>query len=181
MDDQTPKVDQQTAMRLLMAERDRLFAYAWSIVRDVHTAEDVFQEVAVLAIERHDQMREPEHLLAWSRNVTRIKSLEALRKRGKQPAVLSEQTLELLDQDWRRQHEQPAGDLMDALHDCIERLPPNARKLVSMRYIEGLTSGRIAEVLQRNTDTVYKALSRAHRALAECVRHPMTGGQHEPT
>lgn len=157
-------------MRLLMRERDRLFAYAWSIVRDMHLAEDVFQEVAVLAIEKHAEMREPEHLLAWSRNAIRLKALESRRRQGRQPAILSSGTLELLEQDWRRSHADDAGDVVDALQHCVERLAPNARRLVTLRYVEGLASGAIAEKLQRNVDTVYKAISRAHRALAECVR-----------
>jgi DNA-directed RNA polymerase specialized sigma24 family protein len=45
-------LDSPAIVRLLMAERSRLFSYTWAIVGDVHLAEDVFQEVSLLAIEK---------------------------------------------------------------------------------------------------------------------------------
>ena len=49
-------LDSPTIVRLLMAERSRLFAYTWVIVGDVHLAEDVFQEVSLLAVEKGSEV-----------------------------------------------------------------------------------------------------------------------------
>ena len=39
-------------VRVLLAERAKLLAYIWVIVRDAHLVEDVFQEVAALAVQK---------------------------------------------------------------------------------------------------------------------------------
>ena len=43
----------------------RIVAAATTIVRDVHTADDVFQQVVLSALEKRAQIRDLDHLLAW--------------------------------------------------------------------------------------------------------------------
>ena len=72
-------IDQPTAVKGLMKDRARLIAYIYAIVRDWHLAEDLFQDVSALAIEKHDRIVDSDHLLLWARKAARNKSLEALR------------------------------------------------------------------------------------------------------
>ena len=56
---------------------------------------------------------------------------------------------------------------------CLEKLSPYARRVVELRYVEGLTGSRLAEALNRNLTAAYVAVSRINKTLAECVRNRM--------
>ena len=51
---------------LLLQERMRLSAYAWSNVRDTHVVEDVIQEVIVKALTNKAKIKNEGHLQAWA-------------------------------------------------------------------------------------------------------------------
>jgi len=64
-------IDHDTLLRTLLAERAKVLAYIRTLVRRRETAEDVFQDVCVLALEKRDQIVDPNHLTAWLRTGSR--------------------------------------------------------------------------------------------------------------
>ena len=56
-----------------------------------------------------------------------------------------------------------------ALRECVEKLSPYARQLIRMRYVDDLSAQDVAERLNRSPNTIYVALSRTYRHLADCV------------
>jgi RNA polymerase sigma-70 factor, ECF subfamily len=93
-------MDANNLVRALIRDRAGLLGYIWAIVRDTHLADDVFQDVTVLAMERAAEIKDESHLLLWARRAARFKSLEALRKRTRQTIPLDEDVLELLEAEW---------------------------------------------------------------------------------
>lgn len=61
----------------------------------------------------------------------------------------------------------------DALKACLERLSPYSRRLIELRYAQGISGPQLAEAVGRKLNTIYVALTRTHRTLAECVRAEM--------
>jgi RNA polymerase sigma-70 factor, ECF subfamily len=163
-------LDSPTVVRLLMADRSRLFSYIWAIVGDVHVAEDVFQEVSLLVIEKGGELVDQPELKVWLRRVARYKSMEALRRMKRRPVPLDEAVIEKLEPHWATYDNTAESDLIELLQQCTELLTPNARKLVVLRYVKGLRSGQIAQRLKRQVTTVRQAIARAHRSLYDCVR-----------
>jgi RNA polymerase sigma-70 factor (ECF subfamily) len=157
-------------VRALIRDRAKLLGYIWAIVRDHHLAEDVFQDLTVLAMERAGEIQDDEHLLLWSRRAARYKALEVLRSKSYQATTLDDDVLELLQTDWARGDAFASSDEVDHLRACLERLTPHARRLVHLRYTEGLTGIQTAEVVQVKVHSVYVALARIHKALEECIR-----------
>lgn len=45
-------MEREATLRILVSNRAQLLAYVWSIVRDEHTAEDLYQELIVVAMGR---------------------------------------------------------------------------------------------------------------------------------
>jgi RNA polymerase sigma-70 factor, ECF subfamily len=163
-------IENDILVRVLLRDREKLFAYCWAIVRDPHLAEEVFQEVSMLALQKRDSIADAQHLAGWLRHAARRKALEAVRDRRAKPTLLDNALLDLLEPEWQRWDDTPSATLLDALRDCVGRLGANARELIDLRYGQGLKSSRIAEKLHRKIETVYVALSRVHGKLAECVR-----------
>jgi RNA polymerase sigma-70 factor (ECF subfamily) len=158
---------------LLLRERVKLLAYIRAIVRDDDLAEDVFQEVALLALHKREEIGDVQHFLGWMRLTSRHRALKSLRRR-RHHLLLDEALLDRLEEHWA-EYDAPAGtDLVDALRHCLERLSPKARDLVRLRYGEGVSGRMLAEAVGQSLNTVYVALSRIHRSLGECIRRRLT-------
>jgi RNA polymerase sigma-70 factor (ECF subfamily) len=162
-------IDQESLMILLLRERIKLLAYIRAIVRDEHLAEDVYQDVAVLALRKCDEIEDQRHFLAWMRLTSRHRALKVLEQRRK-PILLDESLLDRLDEQWAERDRKSSADLTEALQKCLERLSPRARNLVRLRYAEGISGERLAARVDKSLNTVYVSLSRIHRSLGDCIR-----------
>jgi RNA polymerase sigma-70 factor, ECF subfamily len=162
--------DSPQSVSLLMEERDRLFSYIWAIVGDVHLAEDVFQEVSLFVIEKRPNASDKVQFRVWLRRTARYKAIEAMRRLKKSPVCLDDAVIEKLEGHWVRYDTMPESKLVSILRECIRLLTPNGRKMITLRYVEGLRSGEIAKRLGRQVETVYQSIARAHQDLMNCVR-----------
>ena len=163
-------MDANCIVRALIRDRARLLGYIWAIVRDHHIADDVFQDVTVLAMERAADIKDESHLLLWSRRTARFKALEALRKQPRQTVPLDNDVLELLEAEWDGNDPHATGEDIEHLRACMAKLSPHARTLLGLRYAEDVSGARVAEVMQVKVQSIYVALARIHRALGDCIR-----------
>ena len=56
-----------------------------------------------------------------------------------------------------------------ALARCLERLRPDDRRLIELRYNKNSAVAAISQEIGKSVDAVYKSLRRIHRALLDCV------------
>lgn len=166
---------QDEVIQVLLRERVRITAAAALLVRDVHAADDIFQQVVLNALEARGQFELADHVVAWALRAARHRAIDLLRRARARP--LSDEVLDLLEAEWG----DPAGDgwsdQLEALHHCVGQLASPARQLLRMKYTEGLTAPAIAGQLHRTSDSIYQTLSRIHRALRECVRRKLGAPQ----
>jgi RNA polymerase sigma-70 factor (ECF subfamily) len=153
----------------LLEERARLLAYVWAIVRDSHIAEDVFQEVSLLAVRKRSEIRDLAAFPTWLRKSARLCALRALRGVGKSPLLFSNEVLDNLDRAWDEQPSASTAEMAAALQHCLGRLAPRARRIVALRYQHKLGGDEVASRLDMKTHSVYVALGRIHRALRDCM------------
>ncbi|MBI1374390.1 MAG: sigma-70 family RNA polymerase sigma factor [Phycisphaera sp.] len=166
-------VNSEQIVQVLMRQRTKLLAYIRVIVRDNHMAEDVLQEVSMLAVRKADQIDGAEGIERWVFKAARLEAMNFLRRRHSDPLTLDAAVLDAIDARLTAAAALPDSDVSDALTQCVEQLSPYARRLVQMRYGEGLTGQRLAESLDRKLNTVYVALTRIHHVLQDCVRTRM--------
>ena len=162
---------------ILMPERTKQIALAWSILRESHLGEDAYQDMLAKVFENETIFEGPEHLRAWSWNVLRNRCYEVIRKRKSHATLLDESTLDLVDAELETRDSDPISEQADALRDCLRSLTENARNVVRLRFFEGLQGKRVAEKLGRKPDAVYKALQRIYDTLAECIRRKLAQGE----
>lgn len=162
-------VDEHILVRTLVREHSKLLAFIFSIVRDEHLAEDILQEVSMIAIDKRSEIRDPERLTVWLRRTARFKALRAMEKRCRRPMLMDAQILDLLEMEWERFDGVGTSDLIAILRNCLAKLTPYAQKIIGMRYGENLKSGQIGEQLGKKAHAIYVALTRIHRELAQCI------------
>lgn len=150
-----------------------LWAAARRWTRDEAQAEDLVQDTLVRAMEKRQQLREPERLRGWLLTVQRsihLNRVQTLRAR-----------FEVLDGG--RQRTEPTGDLeaeiVDAtlgeeLATALDALQPEWREALWLREVDGLTYKEIAVVQGCPVGTVRSRLARAREALSSALQ----GGGH---
>ncbi len=165
---------QDDLIRTLLAQRARISAGVWLVVRDVHLAEDVFQEVMVKALSAASPFTNEAHLLSWCRVTAKNVALNLMRKRGREATTLSGDIMELLDGEMHGEGCSTAARV-EALQECVEALPADSRALVDGRYFEGRSCAELAGTFKMGIDATYQRLSRLHRTLRHCVELKLQG------
>jgi len=158
-------------VRVLIRDRAKLLGYIWAILRDHHLADDVFQDVTVLAIERAADFNDEGHLLLWSRKTARFKALEVLRGKPYRTMSLSEEVLDMLAQTWELADAMDTQDEAEHLKACVDQLTSRSKEILHLRYTEGLTGIQVAEAINVTVGSVYVALTRIYQALEKCIQH----------
>ncbi len=168
-------MNQDELIKYMLLNRSALIAYAWAIVRNDDVADDLFQEMCLLTLRKAEQVKDLEHFQGWVRRGLRFEALKSLRRSRNSPDALCEHLLAAVEPEWdaviaaskRERHEQLAA--------CIKLLTPHARRLVELRYHEGISGKTLADRLGRSVNAVYVGLSRVHRTLEQCMRR--AGGE----
>ena len=92
-------LDQQKILNVLLTERNRMFTFAWSIVRNVHTAEDVFQEMMIKSINQTKGFESEGQLLSWARTVIRNRCFDIVYSEKNRRNLLEKSVVDLLQKD----------------------------------------------------------------------------------
>ena len=163
-------VSPEELVQMLIEERVKIQAFIRSIVPDFHIAEDVFQEVSMLAFRESAKIKDRSHLLAWIRLAARHRALNAARRSNRKALPLDENLAAALDESWKQYDSRHVSDSAEALEHCMGRLSPSAQRIIQLRYTEGLTGDQLAKHLNRPTPSTYVTLSRVHRALERCIK-----------
>ncbi|MBC7819036.1 MAG: sigma-70 family RNA polymerase sigma factor, partial [Planctomycetaceae bacterium] len=79
-----------------------------------------------------------------------------------------------LDAVWAARDADSSSQLRDALERCIGKLSDKAKRIIRLRYGEGLNGEQVAAAMAIRVRSVYQALSRIHVALADCIRQQMS-------
>ncbi|HVL95548.1 MAG TPA: RNA polymerase sigma factor [Solirubrobacteraceae bacterium] len=133
---------------LYLRYADNVYGYVCSIVRDEHEAEDVTQQIfakLLTALQRYEPRAVP--FSAWILRIAHNAAIDHMRARRAVPCE-EVRSPDLEDVDVSRER---ARDLQTAL----EKLPPEQRDVIVMRFVLGLSPREIAERIGRSEDAVH--------------------------
>lgn len=142
---------------------DDVYAFANSIVRDSHAAEDITQNVfgkLMTAIQRYQQRDTP--FAAWILRVARNAALDHMRARRQIPVA----DVRIDDNG----HEQVGFERSQCLREALGRLPEDQREVVVLRHVAGLTPVEIARRLGKTEGSVHGLHHRGRGALKDALR-----------
>jgi RNA polymerase sigma-70 factor, ECF subfamily len=171
---------QEDIVRGLMTERTRMSASIYLIVRDAHTAEDIFQNVTVKALAGKATFEHEAQLYSWARITARHEALNWLRDHRARTTVLDSAVLDLLEAAPVPRPSHAQVNQLEALRTCLEKVPEQARRMLDMRYVDERPCAEVSRVMKIEIDTVYQRLSRLHRSLRICISRQL-GEEAPPT
>ena len=160
--------DKEEITSLLMKHRKALFAYIYAILHDHHLAEDVFQEVSIVLVQKWNESVEIKNLWPFAREVARRKALGMLRKQKRGKLVFSDQALDAIDEGFDLIQPQ-TEDRKQYLGECIELLPSNWKKIVRLRYWKKMPVKHLSASLGQSANAVSVTMNRIRARLADCV------------
>jgi RNA polymerase sigma-70 factor, ECF subfamily len=138
------------------AHADRVYSFLRYKIRDVHLAEDIFQETFLTAFREMTAGRMPERPQAWLLTIAHRRMVDRLRRGPKAEAPLTEgdRALPLTS---------GGADMTVTaeLSEFLHRLDESSRTILYAQYVEGLTVREISQMLGIPEGTVK---SRSHSA-----------------
>ncbi|PIQ49842.1 MAG: RNA polymerase subunit sigma-24 [Cytophagales bacterium CG12_big_fil_rev_8_21_14_0_65_40_12] len=149
--------------------KNKLYRFAFNIVKDEELAKDVVQECMIKVWEKRDEVKLIHNLEAWCMQVTRNKALDKLRSKHIKRTDLFEVEL-----DTRKEKDTPVvlterSEIMGRIQELIDNLPNRQREVMQLRDIEGYSYKEIADMLLIDINLVKTNLFRARRKLKESL------------
>jgi RNA polymerase sigma-70 factor (ECF subfamily) len=163
-------MQQKELVGILVSERVKMMAYIDSLVRDESLAEDIFQEVCMLAVEKADTINDALHLVKWLRTSARFHAMNAIQKRQQRIVPLDEKVMDCLEAQWQDCYDQDnTSDRTEALRHCVDNLPARAKDLIRKRYVEEMSYEQLATAVGRPVGSLYVTFSRIFASLGLCI------------
>jgi RNA polymerase sigma-70 factor, ECF subfamily len=160
---------------LVRAHHPAVRVFLASNLRDPSIIDDLVQDVFLRAFDRLHTLRDRSAFRAWLLGIARNRALEYLRERLRSglpapdalDALLDRTQLAILEGD---DEESRRGLELEALRQCIRRLPPVGARLIREHYFKGRPITELAADVQKNEGALRMTLLRLREALRDCVR-----------
>ncbi len=148
--------------------QDMAVGYGYSLVRNMHLAEDAAQEAFLEAYLCLSKLREPAAFPGWFRRIV-FKQCDRL-MRGRKIAIDPLQTVLEHPSPYPNQDlVMEQREMKDQIWAAIDSLPDHERETVMLFYISGYSQQEMSEFLDVPVTTVKKRLFSARRRLREML------------
>lgn len=151
--------------------------YLRSRLADWTAADDLAQDVFVTAYLKMRDFRGDSGVASWLRGIARNHLRNFIRKHRETAIGGSEELQALIENGsnpWGGEHEIPAR--LDALAECLRRLPDHAKALLDQRYVAGRSMREMADDSGKGYSALAMQLRRMREMLAECITKQLERG-----
>jgi RNA polymerase sigma-70 factor (ECF subfamily) len=139
-----------------------LVAVADSILLDHHLAEDAAQEALAHACRQLPRLKQPERFGPWVTAICRNVAKDMLRDRMRQRVPAGEWDPQAPDGREEGQRE--------VLTEALQQLPQCLREVIFLRFYNGLSYEKMAQVLGATPQSIDGRLRRAKRRIAAFIK-----------
>lgn len=140
-----------------------------------HQADDLQQNVARVLLEKFADYDEARPFHCWALGIARLEALKWRQRLARRREVLSTEAIDLLHASGQDEAD-PFADRRERLPACVAELPEASRRLLTLRYEQGLGSKDIAARIGKTAAAVDMTLSRIRRLLRDCINRKISGG-----
>jgi RNA polymerase sigma-70 factor (ECF subfamily) len=145
-------------------------AYVAAAIRSFADRDDVVQQVALTVARRFEEYDPSRPFLPWVLWLAKSRITDFHRLQGRQRTVLSDAHLDSLATALVELQPEVSAR-REALEQCLERLAPEARRLIELRYHQQWPITQIASARQSTPGSIRVTLFRIREMLANCIRH----------
>lgn len=161
--------DQQDEfLRLFSRYSRRIYDFILTLVFRHADAEEIFQDTCLVLWKKFDGYDPQGSFYGWACQIAYLEVLQ-MRRKSQRLQTLSEDALAVLANEAMSRADH-LNSRQRALEDCLQKLGPEDRTLIEQRYHEQHAPKEIAAMSSRSVYSVYRALTRVHDALMNCVQ-----------
>ena len=161
----------QQVLQLFVRHQPRIKGFILALLPDFAAAEDVLQETFLVVQRKSAEFDLGTNFLAWAFRIARFQVMKAQTAHQRHAERLSDAVLESLADS---APVEPWDDRrLSLLPLCLDKLAPQARRIVDLFYRDEHKPQEIAQRLSWTTAAVSVALSRARKALRECIERQL--------
>ena len=155
---------------LYVHTRERLFVYAFSILKEEGAAQDIVQELFVDLWEKRLFLNIHTGLIGYLVRSVRNRSLDQLKKQQKHRRLANDHFYAAGEEAVIRNilENKELGAMIEAM---IHKLPPMPAKVFRLHYIEKLNYTEIAEELHISSNTVSNHMTRGLKGMRENLKN----------
>lgn len=146
----------------------------WALTRNQHTADELAQEVFIVALKKG--MAPGEGMRLWLRETARRLAMNEMRR--KRPAPVDAKDLAALPAfavSGETGRPEPFEDELAALKECLAELPEDDRALLSERYQSGTSIADLAVKTGISVEYLKLKLFRLRKTLGERIKRKVAG------
>jgi RNA polymerase sigma-70 factor (ECF subfamily) len=155
-------------LRLFLENQRTIYAYILSMAPCLTDADDIMQETAATMLARFAGFKRGTNFGAWGVTIARYKIMEYHNEKKRDLELMNKALLEQISQVASTKVLQ-MDDRLKALEQCLGNLNEQHRKLIHIRYHQGMSIKHIAEKFQKPAAAMYKKMSRLHESLSRCI------------
>ena len=159
------ELDRQAKDRFVRDNIRRIFAIIYRIVGNAADAQDLTQETFIKALQRQDQLKDPEKAAQWLGRVASNTAIDFLRRRARVSFTgLDEQvdaSFDLASPSRRPDDELLRQEQSRKLNDCLNELSTRERAALVLRDVEDMPAQDVARILGCSPATVRSHIANA--------------------
>lgn len=156
-------------LTLFSRDRDRLFAYVFSLIPRHAEAEDAFQRCSLLLWRKFDEFDSSRSFLPWACGVALNEVRNILRSQRSDRLRFDDDLLGRIA-DQRLARREDSDERLAALRGCLQSLKTPDRELMQAVYADETKLTELARDSGRALQTLYNRVGLLRRMLFECVQ-----------
>lgn len=167
-----------TFSELVAAHRGRVFGYIYAMLHNLADAEDIYQQTTVLMWQKFNEFEPGTDFGSWALKIAYFNIKNFQRTKSRRHVFFSDEVMEKVAESYRRAEGDRDEDRVEALVDCVRRLPEHHQLLLKRRYSDDAPVKHLAESEGKSEAAMAMMLSRLRKALFRCVRSRMALQSH---
>ncbi|MDX8341233.1 RNA polymerase sigma factor [Draconibacterium sp. IB214405] len=154
--------------KLIIQLKDKLFRFAFSILKDSNDAQDAVQEVVLKLWKNKRLLDDAKNLESYCLNAVKNHCFDVLRKQKHHQNYLLANVHEAQEET-----RFDAIDLVDKLKQELHQLPDQQRMAIELKDFQGLEYEEVSEIMEQSTNTIRVHVSRGRKKLFEIFKEEL--------
>lgn len=154
--------------KLIAKQKDKLFRFAFSILKNNEDAKDAVQEMVLKLWKNRRKLDASQNLESYCLNALKNQCFDVLRKE-KHKINYQNST----EQETFVEPETGNSDLVEKLKQELKKLPEQQRMAVELKDFQGYKYEEISDILEQNINAVRTNVSRGRKKLYEIFKEEL--------
>lgn len=137
--------------------------------------DDLAQEVFLVAYRRRGHFDSDADQGRWLRGIARNLVLNERRKTARRSRLLHDSIIDVLagEEESTPLDATSQTRLLQAMTDCVSRLPARAREMLQRRYADSIDASALARMLRLNPAAIRQTLMRTRAMVRRCIENKL--------